>query len=123
MMRISINIIKVTCLLLVSVVLSSLTVYASPSTYTFSYEVEAIEHEIHCDVTHMMQIDLEEKCCNFLETNIENQCCFSNATSSYFIISTSSLNPRQLYTLGLIHSDSFQVSFAISDLLYRPPIA
>lgn len=122
-MRISIHVIKVSCLLLVSVVLSSLTVYAPLSAHEFSYEVEAIDHEMHCDATHMMPIASEKNCCDPLESNIENQCCFSNVTTSYVIISMSSLNSRHPYTLGLIRRDSLQATFSIPDLLYRPPIA
>lgn len=122
-MRIPMHVIKVICLLLVSVVLSSQTTYAALSTHEFSYEVEAIDNERHCDTTHMMSITAEENCCDPLESNIENQCCFSNAAVSYALIFMSSLNSRQPYTLGLIHRDSFQASFAIPDLLYRPPIA
>jgi len=122
-MLIPTHVIKMICLLLVSIVLSSLTVYAPLSAHNLPYKDEAIEHEMHCDATCMMATPSEGDCCESLESNIENQCCFPNATTSYAIVSMSPLNSRQPFTLSLIHRDISQVSFAIPDLLYRPPIA
>ena len=121
-MLISTHVIKVICLFLVSIVLSSLTVYAPLSAHNRSYKAEAVEHEMHCDTACMMATPPEGNCCDPLASNIENQCCFPNATPSYTIISMSPLNSRQPFTLSLIHRDTSQVSFAIPDLLYRPPI-
>ncbi|GIC78859.1 hypothetical protein FMO003_21870 [Moritella sp. F3] len=121
-MLIPTHLIKVICLLLVSIVLSSMTVYAPLSAHNLSSKVETTEHEVHCDAACMMEMPLEGSCCDFLESNIENQCCFPNATTSYAIISMSALNARQPFTLSLIHRDIPQVSLAIPDLLYRPPI-
>jgi len=106
----------------VSIVLSSLTAYAPLSAHNLPYKAEAIEHEMHCDAACMMVTPQEDNCCVPLESNIENQCCFPNAATSYAIISMSTLNSRQPYTLSLISRDTSQVSFAIPDLLYRPPI-
>lgn len=111
-MLISTRVIKVICLLLVSIVLSSQLAYAPV----------ASDNAMRCDIGHMMAIDAEDNCCVPLETNIENQCCFSNATTSYAIISLSSLHSRQPHTLSLIHRDSSPASFTIPDILYRPPI-
>lgn len=122
-MLISMRIIKVICLLLVSVVLSSSVVYAPLSAHELAHDVDTSNNAMSCDTRCMMTMHAEDNCCDPLESNIENQCCFSNATSSYAIISASSLNSHQPYTLSLIHQDSFQASFAIPDLLYRPPIA
>ena len=121
-MLIPTHVIKVICLLLVSIVLSSLTVYTPLSAHNLSYKAEAIEHEMHCDTASMMATLQEGNCCDPLESNIENQCCFPSATTSYAIISMSALNSRQPFTLSLIHRDTSQASFAIPDLLYRPPI-
>ncbi|NQZ90735.1 MAG: hypothetical protein HRT97_00145 [Moritella sp.] len=123
MMLIPTHVIKMICLLLVSIVLSSLTVYAPLSAHNLSYKADAaIEHEMHCDTACMMATPPEGNCCDPLESNIENQCCFPNATTSYAIISMSALNSRQPFTLSLIHRDTSQISFAIPDQLYRPPI-
>lgn len=117
------RVIKVICLLLVSIVLSSQLAYAPLSAHERSNNIAAIDNAMHCDAGQMMANNAKDNCCDSLESNIENQCCFSSATTSYAIISLSPLNTGQPYTLSLIHNDSFQARFAIPDLLYRPPIA
>ncbi|QFI38233.1 hypothetical protein FR932_10430 [Moritella marina ATCC 15381] len=123
MMLIPTHLIKMISLLLVSIVLSSMVIYAPLSAHNLPYKAEAIEHEMHCDAACMMETPLVGSCCESLESNIENQCCFPNATTSHAIISMSALNAHQPFTLSLIHRDCPQVSFAIPDSLYRPPIA
>lgn len=126
-MLIPTHLIKVICFLLVSIVLSSMIVYAPLSNPLFAhnlpYKASTVEHEMHCDAACMMATPTEGNCCELLESNIENQCCFPSSTTSYAIITMPALNSRQPFTLSLIHRDIPQVSFAIPDLLYRPPIA
>lgn len=121
-MLISRRVIKVICLLLVSIVLSSQLAYAPLSAHERSNNIAAIDNAMHCDAGQMMANNAKDNCCDSLESNIENQCCFSSATTSYAIISLSSLNARQPYRLSLINRDPSKASFTIPALLYRPPI-
>lgn len=121
-MLVSTRVIKVICLLLVSIVLSSQLAYAPLSAHELSNKMVASDNAMRCDIGHMMAIDAEDNCCDPVDINIENQCCFSSATTSYAIISLYSLHSSQPNTLSLIHRDSSPASFTIPDLLYRPPI-